>query len=182
MTNPKQTWRCGRCGSVGRISPRAAPRSPLCRWCASELRRDGQRWCAHCRRGQPRAQWAAPAAKRCRDCTRGYEQRRDVTAQRARSLACYRADPARAIYRIRLGQIARRRATRGDQIFAGMRKRIALATLVARTPGWSWTMRARRFGGWPAQLATDYRRQCAGLTGDADNADRARTAGSEVQQ
>jgi len=80
------------------------------------------------------------------------------------------------VYRIRLRQIASRKETRGDQIFAHMRRRIALAELVQRTPGWSWPRRAALVGGCPAQLAYQWRRQLSDRLRDVDEADRARDA------
>jgi hypothetical protein len=170
------TWRCAVCGCTAHTIPHTKSRSSLCDWCADELVKAGKRWCGHCHLGVPLAQWASPHAKRCQACTREYDAQRDRTAQRSRAIAAYHADPDRFIYRMRLKQIASRRCSRADQVFRSMRKRIALARIVSATKGWSWTQRARRFGGYPNQLATDYRRQCAGLVGDVDNADRAREA------
>ena len=94
----------------------------------------------------------------------------------SRALARYYADPDRTIYRIRLKQIATRERTRGEQIFEGVRRRIALAELVRQTPGWSWPKRATIFGGYPQQLAYAYRQQISGDVRDVDATDRARDA------
>lgn len=167
-------WACQNCGCAGVTIPHASRRSPICDWCAEDLAHAGKRWCAHCRKGQPRTLWASPRSKRCRACTSAYDAARVKAPVRSRQLANYYADPDRTIYRIRLKHMAQRSSTRADQIFDGMRKRIALATFVARTPGWSWTMRARRYGMCAVGMAATYRKQCAGAVRDADMADVAR--------
>ena len=91
------------------------------------------------------------------------------------ALAYYYENRERTIYRIRLKQIGERSGTRGDQIFLGIRRRIALADLVARTPGLSWSKRAAIGGGYAKQLATNYRRQLRGPLLDEDSCDQART-------
>ena len=92
-----------------------------------------------------------------------------------KALAAYHADPDRCIYRIRLRGIAKRTHTRGDQIFAGIRRRIALADLVLSTPGMSWPRRAAIVGLNHTQLAASYREQVSGLNLDPDAADRMKT-------
>jgi hypothetical protein len=167
-------WACQNCACAGVTIPHSYHRSPICDWCAEDLRRAGKKWCAHCRQGQPLSLWSSRNAKRCRTCTAGYDARRAAAPHRSRQLASYYANPDRTLYRIKLKQMAQRQSSRADQIFVSLRKRIALAEMVARTPGWSWTMRARRFGSSAQQLAADYRRQCAGDVRDADMADVAR--------
>jgi hypothetical protein len=93
-----------------------------------------------------------------------------------KALAYYHANSDKTIYRIRLRQIAQRQFTRGDQIFAHMRRRIALAALVSQTPGWSWPRRAAVFGGNPTQLAYQWRRQNSTDLRDVDATDHARAA------
>jgi len=93
-----------------------------------------------------------------------------------KALAYYRANSDANIYRIRLKELATRQSTRGDQILAGVRRRIALAALVRATPGWSWPKRAALVGMNRCQLARNYRQQCAGRVLDADQSDRARDA------
>lgn len=97
--------------------------------------------------------------ERCRTCSAG------------RALAAYYADPDRTLYRMRLKQMARRAATRGDQIFASVRRRIWLAELVAATPGLSWPKRAAIVGGDPTWLADAYRKQVSGKVRDPDQVD-----------
>jgi hypothetical protein len=80
----------------------------------------------------------------------------------ARALATNRADPDRNLYRLALKRLAVRRETRGDAIFSNLRRRIALAELVARTPGWTWARRARAVVMDAQHLSTMYRRQCTG--------------------
>lgn len=168
------TWACQNCGCAGVTIPHAYRRSPICDWCTEDFAAARKRWCAHCRQGQPLALWASPRSKRCRPCTSAYDRRRVGATHRAQKLAEYHADPDRTIYRIRLQQLATRSCTRGDQIFAAVRQRIALAAFVARTPGWSWTMRARRAGMSAGRLALAYRQQCAGRVADPDRPDAAR--------
>jgi len=93
-----------------------------------------------------------------------------------KALKGYHADPDRTIYRIRLRQIATRTATRGDQIFAGVRRRIWLAELVRRTPGLSWPKRAALCGMDATYLAYAYRQQTSDHLRDVDYCDRARDA------
>jgi hypothetical protein len=69
-------------------------------------------------------------------------------------------------------QLARRQGTRGDQMLDCMRRRIALAALVKRTPRWTWEQRGQLVGRYGPQLAADYRDQCAGRVRDVDSADR----------
>lgn len=88
-----------------------------------------------------------------------------------RALAAYYADPDRTLYRMRLKQMARRANTRGDQIFASVRRRIWLADLVAATPGMSWPKRAALVGSDPTWLADAYRKQISGDVRDPDQVD-----------
>lgn len=147
-----QQRRCLACGS-----PDVANRktSYFCAAC-----RPHYRWCYDCQTLRPAE--AGRREPRCRACTA------------ARSLANYYANVDRNIYRIRLQEIGRRRATRADQIFAAVRARIALADLVARTPGLSWEARGRLAGRDASTLARTYRAQCAGEARDIDVADAAR--------
>lgn len=105
----------------------------------------------------------------------GKDSRCQACASR-KALDYYHQYPDATIYRIRLRQMATRTATRGDQILAHMRRRIALAELVKRTPGWSWPKRAALVGGCPQQLAYQWRRQLRGDLRDVDATDRARDA------
>lgn len=82
MTKPKQPWCCQKCGGLGKIIPRATPRSKLCAWCDRDLKKAGQRWCTKGRHGVPRAAFASPAASMCQEC-------------QAATNRAYRADPAR---------------------------------------------------------------------------------------
>lgn len=91
-----------------------------------------------------------------------------------RATAAYYADPDRALYRVRLRQLARRQCNRADEIFAVMRKRIFLAALVAATPGWTWARRAQTLGMNTNHIAQSYRKQCAGRVRDPDAAERER--------
>jgi hypothetical protein len=77
VTKPKQPWRCQKCGGLGKLIPRATPRSKICAWCADELRKAGQKWCTTGRHGS--ADWT-PNAAMCRACQRAANQ-------------AYRADP-----------------------------------------------------------------------------------------
>lgn len=72
MTKPKQPWCCQKCGGLGKIIPRATPRSKLCAWCAAELAKADQRWCSTGRHGS--ADWASPKATVCRDCQHAHNQ------------------------------------------------------------------------------------------------------------
>lgn len=55
MTKPKQPWQCQKCSGLGKIIPRATPRSTICAWCADELKKAGhklaqrRRWLASLR-------------------------------------------------------------------------------------------------------------------------------------
>jgi len=145
-----QQKRCLVCGARNRASPCAL-------FCAAHI--GAYRYCAVC--GTVGTCDAHGRDKsRCRRCSS------------ARATRAYHADPDRCLYRIRLMQMARRSGTRGDQIFESMRRRIALAALVAATPGWSWPQRARVFGKNAQQLAYNYRTQCAGPQMDVDSPDR----------
>lgn len=93
----------------------------------------------------------------------------------ARALAGYHADPDRCLCRLALKRIAQRQRSRGDQIFESVRRRIALAELVAATPGMSWERRGRLVGADPTYLAETYRKQIRGDVRDPDAIDRART-------
>lgn len=92
----------------------------------------------------------------------------------AKALAQYRADPDRCIYRLRLQSLSKRERSRGEQIFDGIRRRIALAELVRNTPGMSWEARGRIVQADPTYLAEAYRKQCRGQVRDADAIDRTR--------
>lgn len=92
---------------------------------------------------------------------------------RARALTAYHQDSDRCLYRIRLRELRTRQYSRADQLFIAIRRRIALADLVAATPGWSWRRRAEAVGWNRAALADAYRRQTRGLVRDADMPDRA---------
>lgn len=116
------------------------------------------RWCPQCETLRTAEEHGRDG--RCRGCS----------AERA--LAQYHADPDRTLYRLRLRQLAQRRQNRADEIFAVMRKRIALAAFVAATPGWTWAQRAAALQMDANHLADSYRKQCAGRVRDADAADR----------
>lgn len=92
----------------------------------------------------------------------------------AKALAYYHARPDGNLYRLRLKELSRRTHTRGDQIFLGIRRRIALADFVRRTPGLSWPKRAALLGVDRGQLESSYRKQCRLDRRDADAADDAR--------
>lgn len=68
MTKPRAPWRCQRCGGLGKISPRATPRSKICTWCAGELGKAGQRWCTAGRHGAAIADFASQRVAMCRGC------------------------------------------------------------------------------------------------------------------
>jgi hypothetical protein len=68
MTKPKQPWCCQKCSGMGKIIPRATPRSKICSWCADELRKAGQRWCSNGRHGVAAGAWASSSAAMCRNC------------------------------------------------------------------------------------------------------------------
>jgi hypothetical protein len=97
---------------------------------------------------------------RCRECAN------------SRATAAYHADPDRTQYRLKLAQMARRSRNRADEIFDGMRRRIALAALVASTPGMSWEARGRLLGCDATNLAERYRLQCRGAFRGPDAGDR----------
>lgn len=99
---------------------------------------------------------------RCRGCSN------------TRATAAYHADPDRALYRLRLKQLAQRQCNRADEIFACMRKRIFLAAFVRATPGWTWPRRAAWLGMNATHIAQAYRNQCAGRVRDPDAAERER--------
>lgn len=128
-------------------------------FCAAHL--TGWRYCAVCSALQPVEDHGRDKS-RCKACS----------ARRA--LAAYYADPDRCLYRIRLAQMSRRSGTRGDQLFASMRRRIALAAFVKATPGMPWRQRAALIGVHPAQLAYNYRLQCSGPQPDVDAPERAK--------
>jgi hypothetical protein len=146
-----QQRRCLVCGSRGLVNRQTSY------FCAAHVAT--HRFCSTCETLCPTH--AHGADSRCRACST------------ARSLSYYHANAERNIYRIRLRAIAQRRESRGEQILRRMRDRIALASLVAATPGWSWRQRGQLLGRNAAQLATAYRRQCAGDVSDADGPDRA---------
>lgn len=159
--HPRATWRrrlqqkkCLHCGA--RKLPN--PGSYFCVRCFPDWR-----YCSLCETLRPSLEHGKDS--RCRGCAN------------ARATAAYHTHYHDAnVYRIRLKQIATRTATRGDQIFAHMRRRIALAELVKRTPGMAWPRRAALFGGCPTQLAYQWRQQRSDRLRDVDAADRARDA------
>ena len=77
----------------------------------------------------------------------------------ARTTAQYHADPDRTRYRLRLKALSTRQQTRGDLLFAAVRRQIALAAFVRATPGWSWERRGRATGRDATHMAESYRRQ-----------------------
>jgi hypothetical protein len=105
--------------------------------------------------------------------THGKDSRCKGCASR-RALADYHRDPDRCLYRIRLQELSKRTRTREDQLFASLRRRIALAALVRRTPGMSWPKRAALVGLNATQLAASYRAQVSGDIRDVDASDHAR--------
>lgn len=112
------------------------------------------RWCCVCETLRTAQDHGKDS--RCRACS----------ARKA--LAQYHVDKDRTLYRLRLKQLARRQHSRSDEIFIALRKRIALAALVAATPGATWVARARLIGMNATHLAEAYRKQCAGRVRDAD--------------
>lgn len=94
----------------------------------------------------------------------------------AKALAQYHAYPDANLYRLRLKELSRRTRTRADQIFDGIRRRIALADFVQRTPGLLWRERAALIGVDPKQLESSYWRQTRDDLQDVDAADHARNA------
>lgn len=118
------------------------------------------RWCPLCETLRTADEHGRDS--RCRECS----------AQRA--LAQYYADPDRTLYRLRLRQLARRQQSRADEIFEGVRRRIALASFVAATPGWTWIRRAETLGMNVKHISESYRKQCEGRVRDADAAERER--------
>ena len=91
-----------------------------------------------------------------------------------KALADYYRDPDRCLYRQRLQALSRRDKTRAEQIFDGIRRRIALFELVKSTPGVSWVARGVLVGSDATYLAEAYRKQCRGNVRDADATDAAR--------
>jgi hypothetical protein len=144
-----QQKKCLVCGAKNRATPWAL-------FCASH--RATHRYCSLCETVQAVGDYGADRS-RCRICSR------------RRALDQYYADPERSKYRIRLRQMAVRSGTRGDQVFANIRRRIALANLVRQTPGISWPERGQLIGRYGPQLASDYRDQCAGRVRDVDAPD-----------
>jgi hypothetical protein len=120
------------------------------------------RWCPVCETLRPAE--AHGRDSRCKPCAN------------ARATAAYSADPDRALYRHRLRAMAGRQHSRADQIFEALRRRIALAALVAATPGLSWRARGRLSGRHHDRLRTTYLRQCRGDIRDQDVIDAARNA------
>lgn len=119
------------------------------------------RFCSECETLRP-SQPGEPRDRRCRACLA------------ARGLADYRANPDAACYRICLKQMRERKQTRSDQLFDVLRRRIALARLVAATPDLSWRARGRLAGKSYQTLSKQYARQCEGTCRDVDAADRVR--------
>ncbi len=91
-----------------------------------------------------------------------------------KALKAYYADPDRCLYRLRLQALSKRERSRAEQIFDGIRRRIALAELVKQTPGMSWTKRGVLAGADATYLAETYRKQVRGDVRDADAIDRMR--------
>lgn len=118
------------------------------------------RWCPLCETLRTAEEHGRDS--RCRGCAN------------ARAVAAYYADPDRTLYRLRLRQLARRRQSRADEIFSALRRRIALASFVAVTPGWTWARRAQVLGMNTNHIAQSYRNQCAGRVRDPDAAERER--------
>jgi anaerobic selenocysteine-containing dehydrogenase len=145
-----QQKKCLVCGAKNRATPWAL-------FCASHSAT--HRYCSLCETVVATPDYGSDRS-RCRLCSK------------RRALDHYYADPDRSKYRIRLRQMAGRQGTRGDQVFANIRRRIALAELVRRTPDMSWTERGRMVGRYGPQLASDYRHQCAGTVRDVDTPDR----------
>jgi len=147
-----QQQRCLACGARTLINHQTSY------FCAAHI--DGWRYCSTCETLRTVGEHGKDS--RCKGCARD------------KALSYYHQYPDATIYRIRLRQIANRQTTRGDQIFAHMRRRIALAELVKRTPDLSWPKRACLFGGCPQQLAYQWRQQQRATLRDVDAADRAR--------
>lgn len=89
----------------------------------------------------------------------------------ARVTRQYHADKDRTLYRLRLQALSRRERTRSEQVFDGIRRRVALAELVRQTPGMSWAKRGALVGADATYLAETYRKQCRGDVRDADSFD-----------
>lgn len=147
-----QQRRCLTCGSKQLVNNQTSY------FCPAHIA--SHRYCSTCETLRTRQEHGKDS--RCRACSG------------KRSLACYHANADRNVYRIRLKQIGSRRESRADQIFAAVRRRIALADLVRRTPGWSWRRRAALIGGNAACLCAAYRAQTRGFVADPDMADRVR--------
>lgn len=92
----------------------------------------------------------------------------------ARALAQYHAYPDANLYRLRLKELSKRTKTRADQIFDGIRRRIALADFVRRTPGLTWRERGELAGVNGKQMEASYWRQLRDDLCDADASDAAR--------
>jgi hypothetical protein len=122
------------------------------------------RWCYVCETLRNAESHGRDGGGRCRPCAA------------VRALGQYHAAPDANLYRNRLRGMARRQSTRAEQIFAGMRWRIALAALVAATPGLSWRARGRLIGRSGENMARVYRAQCRGENRDRDAIDVARDA------
>lgn len=118
------------------------------------------RYCSTCETLRPIAQHGKDS--RCKGC-----------ASR-KALDYYHARPDANLYRLRLKELSRRKKTRADQIFDGIRRRIALADFVKRTPGMSWRKRAALIGVHHGQLEASYWRQIRNDLQDVDAADTAR--------
>lgn len=145
-----QQKKCLVCGAKNRATPWAL-------FCARHSAT--HRYCSLCETVTSASDYGADRS-RCRLCSR------------RRAIDAYYADPDRSKYRMRLRQMAVRTGTRSDQVFASVRRRIALASLVKATPGMSWCERGALIGRYGPQLASDNRNQCAGRVRDVDTPDR----------
>ena len=137
---------------------------------ARQLAPGGSYFCIHCK----------PSWRFCSTCEtlrpidlHGKDSRCRGCAS-AKALAYYHAQPDANLYRLRLKELSRRKKTRADQIFDGVRRRIALADFVRNTPGMSWRKRAALVGVNPTQLENSYWRQTHEDLRDVDASDTAR--------
>ena len=128
-------------------------------FCAAHIH--AYRYCSTCETLRPAA--AHGKDFRCRPCAA------------AKALAQYHAYPDANLYRLRLKELSRRTKTRADQIFDGVRRRIALADFVKRTPGLTWKQRGELAGLDGKQMECSYWRQIRDDLRDVDAADVARS-------
>jgi hypothetical protein len=146
-----QQKRCLACG----CKPIAPGGSYFCIQC-----KPSWRYCSTCETLRTTAEHGKDS--RCKGCAS------------AKALAYYHARPDANLYRLRLKELSKRKKTRADQIFDGIRRRIALADFVRSTPGMSWRRRAALIGVCHGQLESSYWRQCRADLRDVDAADHAR--------